>query len=76
MSPKEKAEELAANFMFMCHECDYLSKAKQCATLCVDEILRSNPNDPYPGGYYEEDRDRINYCIYYWEEVKKEIQKL
>jgi len=65
MSPKEKAEELAASFMFMCHECDYLSKAKQCATLCVDEIIKN----------YDE---KYKYCNtkVYWEEVKQEIQKL
>ena len=65
MSPKEKAEELAASFMFMCHECDYLSKAKQCATLCVDEILE-----------FITKYDNHLPDFRYWEEVKQEIQKL
>jgi hypothetical protein len=80
MTPKEKAEELvkvyykllpiSASFEYSLNIC------KQCALIAVDEILKSNPNDPYPGGYYETEQDRINSCIYYWQEVKQEIEKL
>jgi hypothetical protein len=63
MTPKEKAKELVDKF-------------GDKASMVVDEIIKSNPNDPYPGGYYETEQDRINSCIYYWQEVKQEIQAL
>jgi hypothetical protein len=82
MSPEEKAEWLIKK-MLSKNPCiqDGISiidsiQAKQCALIAVDEIIKSNPNDPYPGGYYETEQDRINNCIWYWNEVKNEINKL
>lgn len=47
------------------------SQIKQCALICVDEIIYSYPTDPYitlqPTGIK---------AIVYWREVKKEIEKL
>ena len=70
MTPKEKAKELVDRFMniqdsigFNSHNLMYLKEAKQCALICVDEIL---------GGsrlFYIEDYS-------YWQEVKQEINKL
>ena len=40
MTPKEKAKELVEAMAFSCRECDYEAKAKQCALIAVDEILK------------------------------------
>lgn len=42
------------------------SNAKECALICVDEILNSEPINPS----HEDSAYR------YWEEVKQEIEKL
>jgi len=64
MTPKEKAKELVENFYCNIdfNECYQGSKtsAKQCALICVDEILN----------FY----DRVD--LEYWQEVKQEINKL
>ena len=59
MTPKEKAKELVGQFIWI----DCSSDAKQCALICVDEII---------GGsrlFYIEDYE-------YWREVKQELLKL
>jgi len=70
MTPKEKAEELVAKFRHLVRwkigQEDILYRAKQCALIAVDEILKDREvidgmrviNDPY------------------WLEVKQEIEKL
>ena len=73
MKPKEKAEELVGKFIphtRVFHEVlgweNYENSAKQCALICVEEILKDKEiidgmrviNDPY------------------WLEVKKEIELL
>ena len=64
MEAKEKAKELVDKFTFTCIECDYDWKAKQCALICVDEII--NIIDA-------EDQ----FILYnYWQQVKQEIDKL
>jgi len=62
-SPKEKARELVRQFWDL-GSMDII-KSKQCALIAVDEIINN----------YE---DRYKYCNskIYWEEVKKEIEKL
>jgi hypothetical protein len=60
MTPKEKAKQLIEAMAFSCRECDYEAKAKQCALIAVDEILKTNP--------YK--------ARNYWQEVKTEIEKL
>ena len=65
MTPKEKAEKLISKFsskLPFYNANDNLSKAKQCALICVDEIQNT-----FKGGENE---------ILYWEEVKQEIIKL
>lgn len=82
MTPKEKSKELADKFkrlkvnVFGCSDngvnpCISTSHmfdidAKQCALICVDEILESYS----PLEYYPEDLRE------YWREVKQEIEKL
>ena len=74
MTAKEKAKEL---FMDMKYHIPYVHDptepsedkiAKQCALIAVDEIL----DDDMYGMEEEHFEKRINY----WEEVKKEIEKL
>jgi hypothetical protein len=59
MTAKEKAKELVDSYYWEL-ENDY--KAKQCALIAVDEILKLELND----GYDKE----------YWQQVKNEIEKL
>jgi len=71
MTPKEKAKELVEKFELIERAERYedelnLFEAKQCALICVEEILNDNPN------IY--DSDRLNHK--YWKEVKEEIEKL
>ena len=59
MTPKEKAMEIAMKF----DKKGETDNAKQCALICVDEILREIPKR-----FDSEER--------YWKEVKKEISRL
>jgi len=78
MTPKEKADDLVSEFIFNCKHTEYvdnnrykdseiirLINSKQCAVICVDEMI----------GNYEE---KYRYCStkQFLEEVKKEIKKL
>jgi hypothetical protein len=70
MKAKDKAKELVDRFLRIegADDCgnSYSYVAKQCALICVDEIMESfNPLEYYP----EDLRD-------YWKEVKQEINKL
>lgn len=59
MTPKEKAIELYNKFITMPYPTN-TNRAKQCALIAVDEILKTNP--------YK--------ARNYWQEVKTEIEKL
>ena len=67
MKPKEKAKELVDKYVKMEYLKDfqgmYLPLAKQCALIAVDEII------------YVLD-EYIDPVRMYWQEVKKEIQKI
>ena len=68
MKAKDKAKELVERFKYRTirgteFEAMSISLAKQCALICVDEILREIPKIF--------DSEEI-----YWKEVKKEIEKL
>jgi len=70
MTPKEKAIELMDNFEDELMECDtyFLETAKQrCALIAVDEILNIDSVKPYI--LHKE-------IIEFYQEVKKEIEKL
>jgi hypothetical protein len=67
MTPKEKAEGLV-NKMFYCYDFTNNEEintiyphAKKCALIAVDELILDAYN---------------NYFYNYWQEVKKEIEKL
>jgi len=59
MTPEKKAMEIAMKF----DKKGETDNAKQCALICVDEILNGSRL------FYIEDYD-------YWKEVKQEIEKL
>ena len=67
LTPKEKAKELVERFLgikkinpeSITRPYNY-QEAKQCALICVDEILKFH--------------DRID--VKYWKEVKQELEKL
>lgn len=62
MTPKEKSKELVDKFEMYSAYCFQ----KQCALIAVDEIIQSydNKNLIYPKE------------VFYWNEVKQEINKL
>ena len=66
MRPSEKAKELTDKYMNADYTDISIHGAKQCALICVDEILNDNPN------IY--DSDRLNHN--YWKNVKKKISLL
>ena len=74
MNPKEKAKELYNKHSYIIKGLlNYPNgttkyKAKQCAIICVDEILENNLI-VLSGGVYQRE-------LNYWQEVKEEIEKL
>ena len=77
MTPKEKAKELVEKYSDISiiypvideNGIHLENKSKECALIAVDEIINSNPTIINGVSDF-----RIN--IYYWEAVKKEIEKL
>jgi hypothetical protein len=83
MTPKEKAEELVEKFKFETKRSEIVNdlllgdisvvfkhyKAKQCALIAVDEIIKNMPKGFYSGlrPYYK------GIDLEYWEQVKQEI---
>ena len=72
MTPKEKAKELVDKFIEHTMDWDILDgyvddmlRAKQCALIAVDEIIK------YVLPRYQD----FTFALY-WEEVKKEIEKI
>ena len=51
----------------------YNDNVKQCAILCVDEIINSSPTNPLKGGYIELYSDMIDEAIAFYQTVKQEI---
>jgi hypothetical protein len=76
MTPEIKAAQLVNKyFNFIYLDLDY-EQAKQCALIAVDEILKlENPNTY---NYLTESKEHliIQIADNYWQEVKKEIEKL
>jgi len=68
MTPKEKAEELVEKYDETLTYLESKSKAKQCAIIAVDEILKMV--DESMQGFLDSD------IIAYWKQVKTEIEKL
>ena len=69
MSPKEKAEELLNKYYLELKQDNVyydLETARMCALICVNEIIKHNPNLP----------NEYSCTKSYWEEVKQEIEKI
>jgi hypothetical protein len=64
MTPKEKANELYEKFIFPCWECDEFDRAKRCALIAVNELIK------------ETSFEVPNIRERYWQEVKQEINNL
>jgi len=74
-TPKEKAKELVEKFR---KEYEWVEKdftidlyrdSKQCALICVDEVIKTYTNKNATYWLLEEEVD-------YWQQVKTEIEKL
>lgn len=67
MTPKDKAKELFEKYAFV-EIAYYTSKheVKECAIIAVDEIIKSVPIAPL----------ELSHPLFYWQEVKNEIDKL
>ena len=69
MTPKEKAEELVERFRMNVLDWEGCSinehKAKQCALIAVDEILKV-------ASFYNDTQGEVTY----WTEVKQEIKNI
>ncbi len=79
MTAKEKAEELVHIFndeLFHKGHPMSLEIVKNCALICVKEIIESNPTHPYNGGFYETVADRIEDVVMFYNDVKTEINNL
>lgn len=85
MTPQEKAKALVLLFIHVPVEAlpndsnkAWIDRvlAKRCAHIAVDEIIESEPFDPFYGDYYETLDDRLSHVAAYWHQVKEEINKL
>lgn len=70
MTAKEKAKELVSN-MKNCLFSDGLYDARQCAIICVDEVIKEILSIEF-----NYDMDFYSNLLPYWNEVKLEIEKL
>ena len=75
MTPRQRAEELVDKFRMNVLDYEGCSinthKAKQCALICVDQIiLEQCKSSELKDAKYQDER------IKYWNEVKQEIKKL
>ena len=86
-TPKEKAEELIDKFRteILSFLGDRIKdqNAKRCAFVAVDEIINSTPSEPNfadwddCGGEHRYYHDaQKTHALHFWQEVKKEIEKL
>lgn len=72
LKPKKRALKLLEKYFKLLgghnkiQDYEIWEQAKQCALICVKEIRKSKPKEPY--NYTDTDG--------YWEEVEKEIEKL
>ncbi len=75
MTPKEKAEELVEKYDETLTYLESKAKAKQCALIAVDEIIKANP---YKWVYFMDQYTEtvLTSNIQYWQEVKQELEKI
>lgn len=69
MTPKDKAKELVDKYDEMLTYLESKSKAKQCALIAVNEIIKANPHsNPF--------NTDVSSTMAYWNAVRKEIENL
>ena len=66
LTPKEKAKELVEKFSDLEDGEMYIGKAKQCALITVNEIIKIKLL------WFQEDTKELDY----WQEVKEELLKM
>jgi len=71
---EEEAKRLVERFDETLTYLESKSKAKQCAKICVEEILKSDPLNP--SGKFESYEQCEGKAYDYWNGVLKEIDKL
>ena len=83
MTPKDKAKELVSKFTFYQLPEDkriLFDNAKQCALICIDEILKANEKislkDLSETMQTNDILCQLTDNAMYWQEVKQEINKL
>ena len=73
MTPKHKAIELVDKFLhpvrWKMGQEDIKQRAKQCALIAVDEIIKAIPDA-------SDDDSPYNHELVWWQEVKHELNKL
>jgi hypothetical protein len=77
MTPKEKADYLVEEFLYIENEYkEHLDfkQAKECALIAVNEIIKSSPARS-PGTDSSDFMPHFK-AVIFWEEVKQEILKL
>lgn len=60
MTQKEKAEELIGKFINFTGETHPYSNAKQCALICVDEIINNGQHGAIEKLYWRDVREELN----------------
>ena len=68
MKAKDKAEELIEKFKKETNDYDWITNAhaKQCALICVDYVINSNPHsNPF--------NTSVTSTMDFWQQVKQEI---
>ena len=82
MTPKEKAKELVDKYSKRAEDlCEYTEYEydKECALICVDEIIYTTKIKKYKANFIGNTLDAKDYTFKYseyWKKVKKEIEKL
>lgn len=78
MTPKEKADNLYCKFLLTTsvdsvdNPMSVIKRPREMSLICVEEILSTKPHDFVYNGVYGEWINKQDY----WNEVKKEIEKL
>lgn len=79
MTPKDKAYSLIIKFKEVGELRDYLLsdyQAREISIIAVDEIIKSGPSSDTLPDVTSIHYDELKEAVRYWEEVKKELQKL
>lgn len=77
MTAKEKAEELVSKYLWPQRAFSQLAKrsvARECAKICVDEIIMSNPTKEVGLTFFNDPDTVVKPDIEYWQQVKSEIE--